>query len=147
MTDTITPARRSENMRRILSKGTKPERIVRGSLHALGYRFRLHRNDLPGKPDLVLPRHRKIVMVHGCFWHGHANPGCVDGRRQPKSNLDYWLPKLARNKARDTATLAALAELGWETMVVWDCETRDRDGLAVRLQAFMAHRFDIAAAA
>lgn len=103
--DRLTRQSRSENMRRIRSKGTKPELIVRQLAHKLGYRFRLHRTDLPGKPDLVFPRRRKIIMVHGCFWHGHDDPACVDGQRKPKSNLDYWLPKLARNKARDAAAL------------------------------------------
>ncbi len=137
MTDKLSPERRSENMRRIQSKGMKPELAVRRLVHGLGYRFRLHRTDLPGKPDLVLPRHKKIVFVHGCFWHGHGDPACADGRRQPKSNLDYWLPKLARNKARDTAHIAALTALGWDIAIVWECETRRMDGLTGRLRAFL----------
>lgn len=137
MTDTISPARRSENMRRIQSKGMKPELIVRQALHAQGYRFRLHRGDLPGKPDIVLPRYRKAVLVHGCFWHGHPDPACVDGRRQPKSNLDYWIPKLTRNKDRDAANLLALRALGWDTLIVWECETKNLDALNSRLRWFL----------
>ncbi len=135
--DRLTRQSRSENMRRIRSKGTKPELIVRQLAHKLGYRFRLHRTDLPGKPDLVFPRRRKIIMVHGCFWHGHDDPACVDGQRKPKSNLDYWLPKLARNKARDAANLAALQALGWQLRIVWECEVRDAAALRHRLTAFL----------
>lgn len=137
MTDLLTPARRSDNMRRIRSKDMKPELVVRQVAHALGYRFRLHRKDLPGKPDLVFARRRKIVMVHGCFWHGHADPNCVDGRRKPKSNLDYWLPKLARNRDRDSANSAALTALGFDVLVIWECEARDREALARRLKDFV----------
>ena len=137
MVDGLTPERRSENMRRIQSKNMKPEIAVRRLVHALGFRFRLHRQDLPGKPDLVLPRHKKIVFVHGCFWHGHGDPACVDGRRQPKSNQDYWLPKLARNKQRDFANLLALQALGWDTAIVWECELRHPDVLARRLRSFI----------
>ena len=135
--DRLTRQSRSENMRRIRSKGTKPELIVRQLAHKLGYRFRLHRTDLPGKPDLVFPRRHKIIMVHGCFWHGHDDPNCVDGRRKPKSNLDYWLPKLARNKARDAANLAALEALGWQVLTVWECDVRDGAALQHRLTAFL----------
>ena len=137
MADKLSPAHRSENMRRIRSKGMKPEIAVRQLAHRLGYRFRLHRLDLPGKPDLVFPRHQKAIFVHGCFWHGHGDPFCIDGRRQPKSNLDYWLPKLARNKERDHANQAALESRGWKIMVVWECETRDVAKLAERLQRFL----------
>ena len=137
MVDGLTSERRSENMRRIQSKNMKPEIAVRRLVHALGFRFRLHRRDLPGKPDLVLPRHKKIVFVHGCFWHSHGDPNCVDGRRQPKSNLDYWRPKLARNKERDFTNILALQELGWDTAIVWECELRRPDVLALRLRRFI----------
>ena len=140
MTDTISAERRSENMRRIRAKDMKPEMLVRRAVHALGYRFRLHRRDLPGNPDLVLPRHQKIILVHGCFWHGHADPACVDGRRQPKSNLDYWLPKLSRNKARDVANLKALEDLGWDVAVVWECETKRIEDLIPRLRHMLDPR-------
>ena len=137
MADKLTPERRAENMRRIKSKNTKPETVVRSLVHRLGYRYRLHRLDLPGKPDLVFSPRRKIIFVHGCFWHGHEDPDCADGRRQPKSNLDYWLPKLARNKERDQVQAAEIETLGWAVMIVWECETRDRPGLTARLRAFL----------
>lgn len=106
---------RSENMRRIRSKDTRPEMAVRRIVHGLGYRYRLHRKDIPGKPDLVFPRHRKVIFVHGCFWHQH--PGCQDGRL-PKSNTSYWGPKLKRNVERDKTALAELSSLGWEVLVI-----------------------------
>src|SRR6185436_14331986 len=115
--DKLDQARRSENMRRIRSKDMKPELVVRRLVHELGFRFRLHRRDLPGSPDLVLPRHRKIVLVHGCFWHQH--PECREGRI-PGSRREYWEPKLARNVARDAANLSALQEAGWKTLVIWE---------------------------
>ena len=137
MVDRLTPERRAENMRRIKSKHMKPEMLVRSIVHRLGYRYRLHRADLPGKPDLVFPARRKIIMVHGCFWHGHDDPNCADGRRKPKSNLDYWLPKLTRNKLRDRQQEAGLADLGWSVLTVWECETRNLENLAKRLTAFL----------
>jgi DNA mismatch endonuclease (patch repair protein) len=137
MADKLTPERRTENMRRIRSKNMKPELVVRSAVHGLGYRYRLHGRGLPGKPDLVFGPRRKIIFVHGCFWHGHNDPACADGRRKPKSNLDYWLPKLARNHERDAAHEAELMRLGWSVMVVWECETRDPSRLAERLRQFI----------
>jgi DNA mismatch endonuclease (patch repair protein) len=107
---------------------------VRSAAHALGYRFRLHRKDLPGSPDLVFPRLKKAIFVHGCFWHGHD---CARGARLPKANAEYWLAKISRNKARDLSAQARLAELNWSVLVVWECETRQADGLAARLNAFL----------
>jgi len=138
--DNLTPERRSENMRRIKSKSMKPEMRVRSLVHGLGYRYRLHRKDLPGKPDLVFGTRRKVIFVHGCFWHGHGNPACVDGRRRPKSNLNYWLPKLARNRERDASHEAGLERLGWSVMVVWECETRHAEALKDRLSLFLGPR-------
>lgn len=133
-----TPIGRSENMRRIKSKDTRPELVVRQILRSLGFRgYRLHRKDLPGKPDIAFIKQKKAVMVHGCFWHGHDDPDCTDGRRKPKSNLDYWLPKLARNKARDADRLKALQTLGWEVLTVWDCDTEHTDALKRALQKFL----------
>lgn len=106
-------------MRAVRSKDTKPELIVRRLVHGLGYRFRLHRRDLPGNPDLVFPARRKVIFVHGCFWHHHD---CKRGDRQPKENADYWAAKIARNVERDAANLAKLRSLGWEAMIVWECE-------------------------
>ena len=107
----------------IRAKGMKPEMTVRRRLHAAGYRYRLHCRDLPGKPDLVFPGRRKVIFVHGCFWHQHADPTCKIARR-PKSNRDYWMPKLEGNVARDAASRARLRELGWEVHVIWECEIR-----------------------
>ncbi|HTR67864.1 MAG TPA: DNA mismatch endonuclease Vsr [Terriglobales bacterium] len=137
MVDKLTKEHRSENMRRIHSKGMKPELLVRKLAHKLGYRFRLHRPDLPGRPDLVFPGRRKIIFVHGCFWHGHDDPNCIDGRRKPKSNLEYWLPKLARNKERDAANEAALIGQGWAVLTIWECDLRKTNLLAEKLKSFL----------
>ncbi|MFA7307682.1 MAG: very short patch repair endonuclease [Hyphomicrobium sp.] len=121
-------------MARIRKTDTRPEIIVRRAVHALGFRFRLHRRDLPGSPDLVLPRHRKVIFVHGCFWHRHD---CRDGRKLPNSRPEYWGPKLARNAARDSAQLCALAERGWDALVLWECELKDRERLIAGLRKFL----------
>jgi DNA mismatch endonuclease (patch repair protein) len=123
-------------MRRIKSGDTKPEMLVRRLAHKLGYRYRLHRKDLPGKPDLVFAPRKKVIFVHGCFWHGHNREGCLDARR-PKSNTGYWNPKLTRNKERDAERLAALQADGWEALVIWDCETADVELLQARLRKFL----------
>lgn len=136
--DTITPQRRSENMRRITSKGTRPEMIVRRMVHAMGYRYRLHRKDLPGRPDLVFPSRRKVIFVHGCFWHQHPSPSCRIVR-QPKSNQDYWLKKLQHNRDRDVSHQAELRDLGWEQFTVWECEVKGDTGeLEHRLRDFLS---------
>ena len=132
--DKITPERRSANMARIRSANTKPEMIVRRMAHRLGFRFRLHRRDLPGKPDLVFAGRRKIIFVHGCYWHGH---GCKVGGTGAKSHQAYWGPKIARNRERDASAIAALTELGWKVLVVWECETRNETGLPKRLRRFL----------
>jgi DNA mismatch endonuclease, patch repair protein len=111
----------SAHMRRIRKKDTKPELVVRRLVHGMGYRFRLHRRDLPGTPDLVFPRLRKAILVHGCFWHQHD---CPLGRKQPSANPHYWLPKLVRNVERDGQAQARLAEMGWTVLTVWECQTR-----------------------
>lgn len=131
--DTISVAHRSALMSRIRSKNTKPELAVRSILHAMGYRFRLHRKDLPGRPDIVLPRHKKIILVQGCFWHGH---NCRLASK-PKSNSGYWLPKIARNRERDERNLALLREAGWSVLELWECEIRAHHGLIERLAYFM----------
>ncbi|SRR5579883_1822765 len=136
MADKLTSERRSENMRRIKSKGMKPEMLVRRLVHGMGYRYRLHRPELPGKPDLVFPSRRKVIFVHGCFWHGHSDPGCPD-RREPQSNRDYWLPKLARNRQRDAKHILALEAAGWSVLVIWECETRDLATLAASVRSFL----------
>lgn len=111
---------RSEIMRAVKSKDTTPELIVRRLVHSLGYRYRLHRKDLPGKPDMVFAGRRKVVFVNGCFWHGHD---CKRGARKPVENADYWGPKIARNVERDAASARALQGAGWEVLTVWECET------------------------
>ena len=136
MTDKITPAERSRNMAAIKSTATKPELIVRRLAHQLGFRFRLHRKDLPGKPDLVFVSRRKIIFVHGCFWHQHPVAACLDSK-PPKSNLDYWLPKLRRNVERDAQNVKALRKLGWKVLVIWECETKKKARLEARLIAFL----------
>lgn len=125
---------RSENMRRIRSKDTVPEMAVRRLVHGMGYRYRLHRRDIPGKPDLAFPSRRKVIFIHGCFWHQH--PGCREGR-PPRSNSAYWLPKLARNQGRDKAALEQLAASGWQALVVWECETKDVHGLIEKVKVFL----------
>lgn len=124
----------SEQMRRIRKVDTKPELLVRRLAHRLGYRYRLHRRDLPGTPDLVFPSKRKVVLVHGCFWHQHQ---CALGSKQPRANTHYWLPKLARNRERDVSTRHALEYLGWSVLVVWECETQSESSLAMRLRRFL----------
>lgn len=132
--DTLTPAQRSERMSRVRGRDTKPEMVVRRLLHARGYRYRLHARDLPGRPDLVFPARRKVIFVHGCFWHRHE--GCALAR-MPKSRLDFWQAKLEGNRERDQRKLRDLAARGWRAMVVWECELRDLPGLAVRLEEFL----------
>jgi len=120
-------------MSRIRSKDTKPELAVRSILHRLGYRFRLHRKDLPGRPDIVLPRHKKVVLVHGCFWHGHT---CRLASK-PKSNAGYWSDKILKNKERDARNLAALQAAGWTVLELWECDVRRMMGIEEQLAAFM----------
>lgn len=121
-------------MRSIRSKDTGPELRVRRLAHRLGYRYRLHRADLPGTPDLVFSGRKKVIFVHGCFWHCH--PGCRRARK-PKSRLDYWIPKLERNVQRDRDCLAKVTAAGWQALVLWECETDNEAKLAERLLAFL----------
>jgi len=130
---TVDPVR-SKTMRAVRSKDTAPEMLVRRLAHRLGYRFRLHRRDLPGHPDLVFPARRAVIFVHGCWWHGHD---CARGTRTPKTNADYWTAKIGRNVARDTAAVAALKSTGWRVMVLWECQLKDSSALAGRLQEFL----------
>jgi len=125
---------RSENMRRIRSKDMRPELAVRSLAHKLGYRFRLHRKDLPGKPDLVFVSQRKVIFVHGCFWHSHQ--GCKSAHI-PKSNLSYWKPKLERNQARDAMSLEKLSRDGWKCLIIWECETKDEVWAGKRIRNFL----------
>ena len=125
---------RSAIMRSVKSADTKPEMAVRRLVHRLGFRFRLHRKTLPGTPDLVFPRLRKIVFVHGCFWHGHS---CARGNRVPKNNRDYWVRKIERNRERDLLNQALLDAQGWGVYIVWECETGAQDALKMRLLDFL----------
>jgi DNA mismatch endonuclease (patch repair protein) len=137
MTDKLTKRRRSENMRRIRSENMKPERAVRSIIHSLGYRFRLHARELPGRPDIVRRPQKQVIFVHGCYWHQHSLAACLDGRL-PKSNREYWLPKLARNVQRDKASASALRRQGWKVLTVWECETKSLDKLTGKLRKFLA---------
>ena len=121
-------------MRSVKSRDTGPELAVRKLAHALGYRFRLHRRDLPGAPDLVFPGRRAIVFVHGCFWHQHS---CRRGSRQPKTRREYWIPKLRNNRERDLRHQDRLRDMGWRVLVVWECEIRSREDLAQALCRFL----------
>lgn len=134
MTDTLTREERSRRMALVRSVDTKPEMRVRRLVHAMGYRYSLHRRDLPGRPDLVFRAKRAVVFVHGCFWHRHA--GCSLARL-PKSRLDFWGPKLEGNRARDSRKITALETAGWRVLVIWECELKDTEALAVKLRRFL----------
>ena len=136
--DCFTPAKRSWVMSRIRSSDTWPELQVRKALHAEGFRFRLARADLPGKPDIVLPRYRTAIFVHGCFWHGH---NCKDGRR-PRSNRQYWNRKLDGNKARDRRRAAEYRRIGWRRLIVWECQLTHPDRTLARLVTTLTDRTD-----
>jgi DNA mismatch endonuclease (patch repair protein) len=134
--DKLDPERRSRNMAAIRSKGMRPEVAVRKLCHALGYRFRLHRRDLPGSPDLVFPKYKAVIFVHGCFWHQHPSEHCADAR-PPKSNTAYWAPKLSRTIARDRDNVASLTMQGWRVLIVWECETKNVEPLSKRIRAHL----------
>lgn len=135
MSDVFTSEERSRVMGRVRSRDTTPERVVGAALRRERFRFEMHREDLPGKPDFAHARRRKIVFVHGCFWHGH--PGCPHAQR-PASRRDYWDQKLDRNRERDRRTRAALRRAGWDVLIVWECETRRADFLRNKLVRFLA---------
>ncbi|NLS91516.1 MAG: DNA mismatch endonuclease Vsr [Planctomycetaceae bacterium] len=134
MADVFSPEKRSAIMARIKGGNTKPELLVRRIVHSLGYRYRLHSKQLPGKPDLVLPRHHKVIFVHGCFWHGH--PRCKRSAL-PTSNVTFWQEKIGKNRVRDKRTVRNLRRMGWEVLVVWQCQTRDVDRLTHCLERFL----------
>ncbi len=137
--DTLTPAQRSERMGRVKGRDTTPELAVRRAVHKMGFRYRLHVRALPGCPDLVFPRRKIALFVHGCFWHRHPDPACKLARL-PKSRLDFWLPKLAGNHARDVANIARLEALGWTVIVLWECQTSDSAGLELLLRDALGTR-------
>ena len=131
--DNLSPLERSAQMRLVRSKDTKPEMRVRRLVHSLGYRYQIHRSDLPGKPDLVFPSRHRVIQVNGCFWHGHS---CRLGR-MPKSGLDYWRMKIISNQERDKKSVKSLRKLGWKCLTVWECTLGDEDKLAKRIINFL----------
>ena len=137
MTDVFTPEQRSAVMRRVKGRSTTPELKVRKLLWSLGARYRLHRRDLPGAPDIVLAGRRLAIFVHGCFWHGHD---CARGARVPKQNRDYWVAKVARNRARDLTSREALQALGWRVETLWECDLKDAAALDRRLADLLSPR-------
>jgi DNA mismatch endonuclease (patch repair protein) len=132
--DVFSREKRKQIMSRVSDKDTKPELIVRSVLHRLGYRFRLHRKDLPGKPDILLPKYKKVILVHGCFWHGHA--GCSRSKR-PSTNKEFWNNKLDKNIKRDFNNIEQLKNLGWDVLVIWSCEVNDTDNLKKIITRFL----------
>jgi DNA mismatch endonuclease (patch repair protein) len=134
MTDVLTPQERSACMRAVRSRDTSPELRVRRLAHALGYRYVLDGRGLAGRPDLVFPARRKVIFVHGCFWHFHQ---CKRGRRRPATNADYWTKKRARNKARDRWAIETVTSDGWQALVVWECQTKDVESLTSMLRRFL----------
>jgi DNA mismatch endonuclease (patch repair protein) len=134
MADKVGAGKRSWIMSRIRGKDTAPEMLVRRLAHGMGFRFRLHRKDLPGSPDLVFASLGKVVFVHGCFWHGHR---CKEGSRRPRSNRAYWIPKIEANQRRDRRARRALQRAGWATLVVWECHLREPEAVAERLFKFL----------
>ena len=135
MIDIVDSKRRSEIMSRIKGRDTKPEIVVRRIAHRLGFRFRLYRKDLPGRPDLVFPRYRAVIFVHGCFWHRH--PGCRYAY-SPKTRVQFWVEKFRKNVERDRRNIQALHKLGWRVLVIWECETRSDAGIQQHLRRFLA---------
>jgi DNA mismatch endonuclease (patch repair protein) len=136
MADTLTPQERTARMARVRGKDTGAELAVRHVTHGLGYRYRLHVGGLPGRPDLVFRPRRKVIFVHGCFWHRHEDADCRLARL-PKSRLDFWLPKLEANRLRDRRDLEKLDALGWRSLVIWECVIRDRARLARTIAEFL----------
>lgn len=135
MVDSLDPAARSAVMSRVRGKDTRPEMIVRKLVFAAGYRYRLHVRTLPGSPDLVFPSRKKVIFVHGCFWHRHENCSLA---RMPKSRVEFWSEKLNGNRVRDELAFKALSQAGWEVLVIWECELRERQQLVDKLRSFLS---------
>jgi len=133
MVDVLTPEQRRRAMRAVRARNTTPELVVRSFLHSQGFRYRIHRSDLPGTPDIVFPTRRKVVNIHGCFWHGHE---CRKGTL-PKTRSDFWSAKIARNKERDAAAEVGLEKLGWKVLIIWECELVDLNRVGRRLKKFL----------
>lgn len=132
--DTVSPNKRSEIMGRVRSKDTKPEMFVRRLIYGMGYRYRLHIRELPGRPDIVFRKKRKVIFVHGCFWHKH---NCKKGKRMPKSRVDFWRDKLMKNKKRDMSNQKKLSKLCWKYIVIWECELQNIEKLKLKTRDFL----------
>jgi DNA mismatch endonuclease (patch repair protein) len=139
MPDSLSPQERSLRMALVKGRNTKPELVVRQIVHSLGYRYRLHKSELPGSPDLVFASRRKLIFVHGCFWHRHPDPKCKLARL-PKSRLDFWLPKLESNRQRDIRVIKIASDMGWEPLVIWECELSDTQKLRNKLRCFLGEK-------
>jgi len=135
MADVLTPEQRKLCMSNIRGKDTKPELIVRKMVHAMGFRYRLYRSDLPGKPDLVFPRLKKVIFIHGCFWHMHS---CRYGQVKPATNPTFWETKRLSNKKRDNVKTKKLRQMGWSILVIWECHTKDLNKLSKRISSFLS---------
>ena len=138
--DVFKKEKRSWIMSRVKCGDTVPERLVRSMIHRMGYRFRLHAKDLPGNPDIVLPRHRNIIFVHGCFWHGHHN--CPRSKK-PTTNIAFWKKKIDTNVARDKKNFRAIGKLGWNVLVIWQCELSNKSRLAAKVESFLGENKQI----
>lgn len=136
MVDTLTRRERSERMGRVRGVDTKPEMAVRRLVHAMGYRYRLHAGELPGKPDIVFRPRKKAIFVHGCFWHRHPDPECALARL-PKSRREFWVPKLEGNRDRDIRNQRKLTAMGWKFLVIWECRIKNSTALEHRIGAFL----------
>jgi DNA mismatch endonuclease (patch repair protein) len=136
MSDTLDKAARSKRMSLIRGKDTGPEMIVRKVVHGMGYRYRLHQKKLPGRPDLVFPKRRKVIFVHGCFWHRHPDSSCKL-TRAPKSRLNFWMPKFEANVARDAKNEETLRSMGWDILVIWECQLHDESSLKLKIESFL----------
>lgn len=139
--DTLSPEQRSERMGRVRNKDTKPEMVVRRLVHSMGYRYRLHSGELPGRPDMVFRKRRKVIFVHGCYWHRHGEVVSGDvgplTRNPPKSRRDFWVSKFERNKERDERNQAKLRHMDWDFLILWECQLRDGDRLASQVRRFL----------
>ncbi|MBN2239060.1 MAG: DNA mismatch endonuclease Vsr [Dehalococcoidales bacterium] len=135
MTDVHSPEQRSYNMSRIRSKNSKPELAVRHIVYDLGFRYRIHKNDLPGNPDLVFPHLKKVIFVNGCFWHRH---NCPNGKLTPKNNADYWQDKFKKTISRDNKHSEMLATAGWDILIIWECEVKDTNQLTTKIKKFLS---------
>ncbi len=139
MADSLTPVERSIRMGLVKSKDTKPELIIRSAIHKMGYRFRLHKKDVPGKPDLVFSKRRKVIFIHGCFWHRHPDPACRL-TRTPKSRVEFWQKKFESNQQRDRSVQEALCSVGWSSMVIWECQLANMHKLKGEIMSFLGDK-------